>query len=104
MLLEAEQDLDLGTGEKNSQELIIATALRDKRFLKALLKDARAALREWRFVNLPDEVQVKVHQDRAGLVNLVVPHVPDDLPVDELTDAELMEASRYRGHRLKNYR
>jgi hypothetical protein len=90
--LEAERDLELGTGKVNLQELVIATALRDKRFLQALLRDVKAALREWRFVDLPDEVEIRVHRDRESVVNLVVPYVPDDLPVDELSDTELLEA------------
>jgi len=89
MVEQAEQDFG---GGNDLHEQIILTALRDRRFLHALLRDAKAALREWRFIDIPDDVQVQVHQDRAALVNLVIPYVPDDLPVDSLSDTQLMEA------------
>lgn len=84
-MLEQAEKVDL-------QGKIVETALRDNLFRQALLKDAKAALRDWCLVNIPDEVEINVHEDQESTINLVIPYIPDDLPLDSLSDSELMEA------------
>ncbi|HOW27328.1 MAG TPA: NHLP leader peptide family RiPP precursor [Elusimicrobiota bacterium] len=81
------------TGIKNAaeaQEKIIKKALTDAAFKKALLADANAAIEKELGAKLPAGLTVKVVEDSANMVHLVLPATPKK---GELSDADLGKVS-----------
>ncbi|HOW27329.1 MAG TPA: NHLP leader peptide family RiPP precursor [Elusimicrobiota bacterium] len=75
---------------KESQDKIIKKALTDPAFKKALLADANAAIEKELGAKLPAGIKVKVVEDSANTVHLVLPAVPGK---GELSEAELGQVS-----------
>ncbi len=77
---------------KNSKDLkslsakIIARAWKDPRFKERLLKNPRAAFQEFG-IEFPDELQIKVVEDKANAFTFVLP--PSHLDATQLSDQEL---------------
>jgi hypothetical protein len=64
---------------------IVEAAWRDKAFKAQLLSDPRAALKRLN-ITLPASMNVKVHEEDATTLHLVIPRDPSDA---KLSDAEL---------------
>ncbi len=80
-----------GGGERAEMERrIIEKCLKDASFRQRLLADPRAALEEELGTRLPDDVEVKAHEETAETIYLVLPPGRSgDVQADELSDQEL---------------
>ncbi len=70
---------------KEIEEQIIAKAMADKDFKKALVDDPKATFGQLG-LQIPEEVEVKVVEESAKVVYLVLPVNPDEM-TDEQLDA-----------------
>ncbi len=75
---------------KEAQDKIIKKALTDPAFKKALLADSSAAIEKELGAKLPAGIKVKVVEDTASVVHLVLPAVPGK---GELSDMALGKVS-----------
>ncbi len=66
--------------------LITARADKDPEFLDWLRQDPRAALSNLTGIDIPDFVEIVVHQDSVSRVHVVL---PADLATQELSEADL---------------
>src|SRR5262245_49833003 len=74
---------------KNAREIeakIIAHAWKDPRFKEKLMKNPRAAFKEMG-LDIPENIQVKVVEDKAGSFTFVLP--PSTPGAKEMSDQEL---------------
>ena len=76
---------EISRGEIN--DIIAGFATRNPGYRKALLADPKKALAKQMNQELPDFLKVKVVQDTADTIHLVLPHVPQE--GEELSDADL---------------
>jgi hypothetical protein len=65
---------------------VVAKAMTDTAFRRRLLDDPKAVLRK-AGLEIPDEVEIVVHRNLPGLINLVLPEAP--LPSERLKPGEL---------------
>jgi hypothetical protein len=68
---------------------LTAKAWKDPAFKRALLSDPKGVLQQEFGVQIPDDVTVKVVEETQQTVYFVLPAVPDDTSVDQLSDFEL---------------
>lgn len=66
--------------------MIVARAERDPGFIEWLQREPRAALSELTGIEIPEFVEIVVHQDSLTKVNIVV---PADLSTNDLSDSDL---------------
>ncbi|MFI5333623.1 MAG: NHLP leader peptide family RiPP precursor [Chlamydiales bacterium] len=76
-----------GKDYENIRKKIIVRAWKDPSFKEKLLKNPRAALKEFGLENIPENVQIKCVQDTSHNVTIVLPTAP--VAVSELTEKEL---------------
>lgn len=67
-------------------DMIVARAERDPGFLDWLRSDPRAALSELTGIEIPEFVEIVVHQDSVTKVNVVL---PADLSTEDLSESDL---------------
>lgn len=65
---------------------VVRKAWNDEGFRRRLLRDPRGAIAEATGVELPESLELRIHEDTDTLKNVVLPVNPDD---EELTDADL---------------
>jgi len=70
-------------GRKELKEQIIKKAQVDQEFKKALIENPKGAIGQLG-VQLPEDVEVKVVEESAGVVYLVLPVNPDELTDEQL--------------------
>jgi|GEM_PF-1111212 len=70
---------------KELKEQIIKKAQSDQEFKKALVENPKGAIGQLG-VQLPEDVEVKVVEESAGVVYLVLPVNPDELTDEQLDD------------------
>jgi hypothetical protein len=68
-------------GEKDHRSEVVARAVKDAGFREELKKDAAKAIEKAVGVKVPPGVAIKVVEDSASVVHLVLP--PADLALDE---------------------
>ncbi len=76
---------NLTRGELN--DLVAGFATGNPRYREALLKDAKDIIERQLNADLPTSVAVKVLEDSADTMYIVLPHVPGE--GDELSDSDL---------------
>ena len=77
--------------ERTIQEQVVERALKDERFRQALLTNPRAVLARDYHLQVPETVGIRVLEDTAETLTIVLPPRPEAMP--ELSDAELEAAA-----------
>ena len=75
----------LSRGELN--DLLAGFATKNEQYRAALLRDPKDVVERQLNSKLPDNLNVKVIQDSASTMHVVLPHVPSE--GDELSDSDL---------------
>jgi hypothetical protein len=76
---------NLSRGELN--DLLAGFATKNEKYREALLKDPKDVIERQLNSKLPSNLNVKVIQDSASTMHVVLPHVPSE--GDELSDSDL---------------
>src|ERR1051326_2514755 len=77
--------------ERTIQEQVLERALKDEAFRKALLTNPRAVLARDYHIQVPETVGIRVVEDTAETLTIVLP--PRQEALQELSDAELEAAA-----------
>lgn len=86
----------------DSHQLFLTRALEDKAFRRRLQRDARAAVEEAFFVELPDGLQIEVLEEQRGERILVLPLESGEFRADHLRhDLVAAKSSGWCGRTLK---
>ena len=81
--------------DRELEAKIIAQAWKDPRFKEKLLKNPRAAFKEMG-LDIPENIQLKVVEDRPNTCTFVLP--PADPHAKDMSDAELERVAGGCGH------
>lgn len=79
----------MNQSQRDLQATIIERASQDPAFRQALLNHPKAALSDFLGINLPQEVNINVLEEKHGQHYLVLPPAPQSLDALPLDDLEL---------------
>jgi hypothetical protein len=79
-----------GRGRRAEMErTLVQRSLQDEDFRQKLLDDPKATVEQELATQLPEDVQVRVVEESADTIYLVLPFTPADLQTGELSDQDL---------------
>lgn len=94
----AQEQLTRGEFERQ----LIAKAWKDEHFCRELLSDPKATIeREFGFA-VPEDIRIHVHEETEDELHLVLPRLPDELWVSELSGEQLTEIAPMAGTLLRS--
>lgn len=70
---------------------IIVKAWRDEAFRRSLLKDAKRAIEKEFGIDIPNDVEISVHEEHENSIHLIVPSIPSNFDAEKLSDDELRD-------------
>lgn len=82
-----------GGGRAEMERTLIEKSLQDESLRQRLLADPKAALEEELGTRLPDNIEVRVVEETAETIYLVLPSATPIVEVGELSDNELEEVA-----------